>query len=91
MEYYNDVPIFYSMGNFCYGGHTNPQDKDSVIVQAEYERDSSTGNITRTRLQVIPCQISTRSDRNDYCPTPCQEGTEAYQRILQRLEIPSDG
>ena len=87
MEYYNDVPIFYSMGNFCYGGHTNPQDKDSVIVQAEYEKDSTTGNITRTRLQVIPCQISTRPDRNDYCPTPCQEGTEAYQRILQRLEM----
>ena len=87
MEYYNDVPIFYSMGNFCYGGHTNPQDKDSVIVQAEYEKDSTIGNITRTRLQVIPCQISTRPDRNDYCPTPCQEGTEAYQRILQRLEM----
>ncbi len=72
---------------FCCGGHTNLNVKDSVIVQAEYERDNSTGDITRTRLQVILCQISTRSDRIDYCLTPCQEGTEDYQRILQRLEF----
>ena len=30
MEYYNNVPIFYSMGNFCYGGNLNPDDKDSA-------------------------------------------------------------
>ena len=88
MEYYNNVPIFYSMGNFCYGGNTNPDDKDSVIVQAEFSRDSS-GEVTLSRLHVIPCLISTRTDLNDYCPTPCQEGSEDYQRIVGRLEMPS--
>ena len=88
MEYYNNVPIFYSMGNFCYGGNTNPDDKDSVIVQAEFSRDSS-GDVTLSRLHVIPCLISTRTDLNDYCPTPCQEGSEDYQRIVSRLEMPS--
>lgn len=91
MEYYNNVPIFYSMGNFCYGGNTNPDDKDSVIVQAEFARDSSTGEVTLSRLHVIPCLISTRTDLNDYCPTPCQEGSEDYQRIVSRLEMPSAG
>ena len=86
MEYYNDVPIFYSMGNFCYGGNTNPDDKDSVIVQAEYSRDPGTGEVSRSSLSVIPCLISTRTDLNDYCPTPCQEGSEDWQRILGRLE-----
>ena len=88
MEYYNNVPIFYSMGNFCYGGNTNPDDKDSVIVQAEFARDSS-GVVSLSRLHVIPCLISTRTDLNDYCPTPCQEGSEDYQRIVSRLEMPS--
>ncbi len=88
MEYYNNVPIFYSMGNFCYGGNTNPDDKDSVIVQAEFARDSS-GEVTLSRLHVIPCLVSTRTDLNDYCPTPCQEGSEDYQRILSKLEMPS--
>ena len=88
MEYYNNVPIFYSMGNFCYGGNTNPDDKDSVIVQAEFVRDSS-GGVSLSRIHVIPCLISTRTDLNDYCPTPCQEGSEDYQRIVSRLEMPS--
>ena len=89
MEYYNNVPIFYSMGNFCYGGNTNPDDKDSVIVQAEFARDSSSGEITLSRLHVITCLISTKTDLNDDCPTPCQEGSEDYQRIVSRLEMPS--
>ncbi|HCI74119.1 MAG TPA: hypothetical protein DHV42_06225, partial [Lachnospiraceae bacterium] len=84
MEYYNDVPIFYSMGNFCYGGNTNPDDKDSVIVQAEYSW--ADGKAERKNLKVIPCEISTRNDRNDYCPTICQEGSADYQRILEKLE-----
>ncbi len=91
MEYYNDVPIFYSMGNFCYGGHLNPQDKDTIIVQAEYTKDTVSGEKQRAGLKVIPCQISSRQDTNDYCPTPCEEGSEAYLRILQRLEWPDNG
>ena len=86
MEYYSGVPIFYSMGNFCYGGNLNPDDKDSVIVQAEFTRDSGTGEVSRSDLRVIPCKISTRNDKNDYCPTPCEEGSEDYLRILERLE-----
>lgn len=86
MEYYSDVPIFYSMGNFCYGGNTNPDDMDSVIVQAEFDWDQDSSTVTRSSLSVIPCEISTRNDRNDYCPTPCAEGSEEYQRILSKLE-----
>ena len=86
MEYYNNVPIFYSMGNFCYGGHLNPPDKDSVIVQAEFTYNSLTDEVSRSGLRVIPCLVSSRTDANDYCPTPCQEGSEDYQRIIERLE-----
>ena len=86
MEYYNNVPIFYSMGNFCYGGHLNPSDKDTIIVQAEYTWNSGTGELSRSGLRVIPCLISSREDVNNYCPTPCEKGSEDYERILGRLE-----
>ena len=86
MEYYGDVPIFYSMGNFCYGGNLDPDDKDSVIVQAEFTWDSENRTVSRTGLKAIPCLISTQKYSNDYCPTPCKEGSEDYQRILERLE-----
>ena len=86
MEYYNNVPIFFSMGNFCYGGHLNPPDKDSVIVQADFTYNSLTDEVSRSGLRVIPCLVSSRTDANDYCPTPCQEGSEDYQRIIERLE-----
>lgn len=91
MEYNNGVPIFYSMGNFCYGGNTNPDDKDSVIVQVQYIWDQEAGKPVRDFVQVLPCLISTRTDLNDYCPTLCAEGSEAYQRILKRLEWNPDG
>ncbi len=91
MEYYNDVPIFYSMGNFCFGGNTDPDDKDSVIVQAGYRWNKDTGDMTRYRLEVIPCLVSSRTDLNDYCPTPCEKGSEAYQRILSKLEWKETG
>ena len=86
MEYYNEVPIFYSMGNFCYGGNTNPDDKDSVIVQAEYTWDAGRRRARRESLRVIPCLISSRKDRNDYCPTLCDAGSGDLRRILEKLE-----
>ncbi len=76
----------HSMGNFCYGGNTNPDDKDSVIVQARYAWNAETGKAERTDLSVIPCLISSTENLNDYCPHPCAEGSEAYTRILKRLE-----
>ena len=50
MEYYHDVPIFYSMGNFCFGGNTGPDDMDSVIVQAQYEWDRNEDALERSAL-----------------------------------------
>ena len=27
------IPVFYSLGNFSFGGNRNPGDKDTVIIQ----------------------------------------------------------
>ncbi|MGE4353060.1 MAG: CapA family protein, partial [Oscillospiraceae bacterium] len=38
-EEYNGKYIYYSMGNWSFGGNTNPRDKDTVIVKLTVMRD----------------------------------------------------
>lgn len=87
-EYYNNVPILYSLGNFCYGGHSNPADKDSVIVRQTVTRDSD-GGIVLGETEFIPCSISGTESRNDFSPVLFEEGTAGYSRVLQKLEAES--
>ena len=90
IEAYNGGIIYYSMGNFCFGGNTNPKDKDSVLIQQEIIR-AHDGSISLGQLTQIPCSISSVDDRNDYQPTPCEVGSEAYNRILAKLDGSFDG
>jgi poly-gamma-glutamate synthesis protein (capsule biosynthesis protein) len=79
-EIYNGRFIAYSMGNFTYGGHTNPDDKDSMIVQLEFTRN---GNSIDCTHKIIPCSISSVSEHNNYQPMVLQD-TEA-QRVLNKI------
>ncbi len=74
-EEYNGAFIAWSLGNFCYGGHNNPNDKDSMIVQLEFVRSAE--GITCTP-KLIPCSITSTSGTNDYRPQ-LLEGTEAQR------------
>ena len=85
IEEYNGGIIYYSLGNFSFGGNTNPKDKDSVIVQQEVIR-AADGTVTLGELTLIPCSISSVTNRNNYQPTPCEEGSEMYERILSKLD-----
>lgn len=73
MESYHDGVIFYSLGNFCFGGNRNPSDKDTAIMQVTVERTEE-GTVRLAEVEAIPCSVSSRSDRNDYQPTPYAEG-----------------
>lgn len=84
MEEYNGGLILYSMGNFSFGGNIQPPDLDTVVIQQEYIRDAE-GNVTRGELTVIPCSISSIPKVNNYQPTPYEEGSEEYQRVLDKL------
>lgn len=82
IEEYKGKYIVYSLGNFCFGANRNPADKDCIIFQLTFtfvdgERQAE------TEARVIPCSVSSVSNRNDYKPTPA-EGSEA-QRILDRV------
>ena len=83
IEVYNGKNIVYSLGNFAYGGHANPPDKDTFIFQQTFTfvdgilQDTNDTNI-------IPAFISSNRHRNNYQPM-IAEGDEAV-RILERLE-----
>lgn len=83
IEHYNGAYIVYSLGNFCFGGNTNPKDKDTMIFQQTFTFTDSVLTPEESTARVIPCSVSSVTDRNDYRPTP-QTGDEA-ERIIAKL------
>ena len=77
--------IFYSLGNFSFGGHADPQDYDSALLQQEIIREPD-GTIRLGELRRIPVNCSSIKGRNNYQPTPCEEGSKMYDRILTKLD-----
>lgn len=61
VEQYRGRYIFYSLGNFCFGGNKNPKDKRSMIAQVTFNGDKQT-------LRKIPVLISSHNDYNDFRP-----------------------
>lgn len=84
VEYYEDGVIFYSLGNFSFGGFTVPADFDTALVQQEVIRDTQ-GKVTLGELTIVPCCISSIPERNNYQPTPYEQGTPEYDRVLSKL------
>lgn len=84
IEVYNGKYIYYSLGNFSFGGNTNPTDKDTAIIQQQIIRKSD-GTIQLGELTMIPCSVSSTESTNDFQPTPLEPGTDAYERTLSKL------
>lgn len=83
IEKYKGKYIAYSLGNFCFGGNSNPQDKDTIIFQQTFTIED--GKLKEDdNINIIPCSVSSKSNINDYCPTPL-EGDEK-QRVLDKIE-----
>lgn len=89
IEEYNGKYICYSLGNFCFGGNSTPSDTDSMIVQQTFTF-SKKGKLTKSsKLNIIPCSISSSSGYNDYCPV--QLTGDAKQRVLDKISQYSEG
>ena len=84
MEDYNGGKIFYSLGNFCFGGNIYPKDFDTALIQLEIIRDAD-GSVSLGETTIIPACISSLPDRNVYQPTLYEEGSEGYERVMQKL------
>lgn len=100
IEEYNGSIILYSMGNWVFGGHTEPSDPDTAIIQVKIVKDSD-DNVKYDSYNVIPCSITSNIDGanakanntsyaayqayNNYCPTPYSEDNEGYARVMSKL------
>lgn len=82
-EVYKDRYIVYSLGNFCFGGNSNPADKDCMIFQQTFTVTNGQAAADGV-VKIIPCSISSSSSSNNYQPTPAQ-GDEA-DRIMAKIE-----
>ncbi|MBQ3503409.1 MAG: CapA family protein [Oscillospiraceae bacterium] len=84
IEEYNGGIIYYSLGNFIFGGHHWPRDLDSAILQQQVIR-SADGEVSLGELTILPVSISSLPAQNNFQPTPCEEGSEQYTRVLEKL------
>jgi poly-gamma-glutamate synthesis protein (capsule biosynthesis protein) len=86
IETYRGREIVYSLGNFVFGGHSNPKDKDAIIYQATFAvRD---GRAAPAGSRALPVRVSSVTERNDYRPV-LMEGPEK-ERVLARLRAASE-
>lgn len=85
IERYAGKYIFYSMGNWSFGGNTNPRDKDTCIARLTVTR-AADGTVSVTGLDLVPCASSGDADGNNYQPVPYEQDSEAYDRTLSKLD-----
>lgn len=85
MEEYNDGIIFYSLGNFSFGGNNAPRDRDSVIAQVTVTK-AKNGSFKVSGYELIPCCLSSSEGINDYRPVPYEKDSEFYARALSKLD-----
>ncbi len=82
IERYKGRQIVYSLGNFVYGGHSNPADKESIIYQATFT--SKDGRMQQSEARILPVRISSVTHRNDFHPV-LLDGADK-ERVLARIE-----
>lgn len=82
IEEYKGKLIIHSLGNFCFGANRNPSDMDTMIFQQTFTFID--GELAgEMEAKVIPCSISSVTNRNNFQPTPL-EGEDAV-RVINRL------
>lgn len=85
IETYNGGVIFYSLGNFSFGGNSAPKDFDTALIQQEILRDAD-GTVRLGERTVVPACVSSVPGVNNYQPTPYEPGSEGYERVLAKLD-----
>ncbi|MEZ4300733.1 MAG: CapA family protein [Polyangiaceae bacterium] len=86
IETYKGKHIVYSLGNFVFGGHSNPADKDSMIYQEVFSVED--GAPVPVESHVLPVRISSATSHNDFKPV-LLDGADK-ERVLGRVKEYSD-
>ncbi|SJU07222.1 Uncharacterised protein [Clostridioides difficile] len=71
------------MGNFCFGGNFNPEDKRTFILQIKINLKNK--KLNNMEYKIIPTMISSRDDKNDYVPTIATNRKEEILKLLNDL------
>lgn len=83
IDNYHGKYIFYSLGNFCFGGNRNPSDYNTMIAQMTFNLVGEEVYTPATEVSVIPCTLSSVMDHNDFQPTIAKESRR--EQIISRL------
>jgi len=89
IEKYRGRYIVYSLGNFCFAGNANPDDKRCLIFQQTFSFNPGMGiaqaNILDAGINVIPASISSVAEKNDFVPTvlPAEAGAALLKAVAE--------
>lgn len=86
IEIYNGKPIFYSLGNLCFGGNLTPKDYDGLVVQLQLSFHKT--EIMDVSAALIPIMTSGVQDGTTNFQ-PVIATSEDKARILERIQSDS--
>ena len=87
IEKYKGRYIVYSLGNFCFAGNANPEDKRCLIFQQAFNFNPGMGivqaNFMDAGINIIPAAISSEAGTNNFQPTilPAKEGAALLKEV----------
>jgi poly-gamma-glutamate synthesis protein (capsule biosynthesis protein) len=79
----------YSLGNFCFAGNANPDDKRCLIFRQSFSFNPGMGiaqaNIMDAGIDIIPASISSVENMNDFAPTvlPAEQGKALLKEVAE--------
>ena len=83
-EIYEDAEIIYSMGNFCYGGHSQPRNR-TMIYQMELTINPIEMEVKNQQSTIIPCYVYTGNGNNNFQPAVIEDEWEK-QKVLDFMD-----
>lgn len=83
----DNASIFYSLGNFVFGGNKKMRAYQTAMAQFTFSFDEN-GEYLGHQLNIIPCQYSGSREYNDYRPILVQ-GEEAHD-VIATIQDDSD-
>ena len=86
VERYKGRYIFYSLGNFSYGGRLVPKDPDCMIAQQTFTFVDGKLEVNDD-VRVYPCRISSKKNINNYQPV-IKKGA-AGRKIIKKINARS--
>lgn len=83
IEKYKGKYICYSLGNFCFGGNSNPSDKDTMIFRQVFTVEDGVVK-DNAEYKIIPCSLSGKKTTNNFQPVVLK-GSEK-NRVLKKIK-----